>query len=393
VVTRLGTTEKTKEHKMTQVDNRMLSIPEFTGKEDVEDFIARIDLAQKSIGLANDATAELATSKMPARSKATDWIKAVQGGGGILRGKYTNLNIWLPTEEIAHRDAIAAADGPPAIPAQPEIMAAPAKTGGLRAALRDKFMKQPTNSEMASMRRGLVQKAAEDTEDFYTRCILINQICDKGIFKARDLTTAENEAWYLIYHKEVVGMDFVNGLRPQIRTAVIGSGADGLDATFAAAINYEKAHAGAASLPGPPGKVAAIAEANVDAVAAKGAATKKDCYYCGLIGHLAAACLFKKKDVEAGNVQDRHAEYPLKPKGKKSKVQKKGKAAPPTTKSASAVSTPTLAMTDNEIMDFRKFREEARAYDAAQAIQYTPATHAVKQVHQADPFASMYQGN
>jgi hypothetical protein len=97
--------------------------------------------------------------------------------------------------------------------------------------------------------------------------------------------------------------------------------------------------------------------------------------------------------VEAGNAQDRHAEYPLKPKGKKSKVQKKGKAAPPTTKSASAVSTPTLAMTDNKIMDFRKFREEARAYDAAQAIQYTPATHAIKQVHQADPFASMYQGN
>jgi hypothetical protein len=86
----------------------MLSIPEFTEKEDIEDFIARIDLAQKSIGLANDATAELATSKMPARSKATDWIKAVQGGGGILRDKYTNLGIWVPEPEIMHKGAIAA---------------------------------------------------------------------------------------------------------------------------------------------------------------------------------------------------------------------------------------------------------------------------------------------
>ena len=384
------------------MEAKMITVSLFNGHENIDDFVADIDRASQALKFTNPQTANFAMMRIIRGSVADIWMKAAIEGS-MVNASCQNMNLWLPEPAQPMIPAVAAAEG---IQAEPEIPAIPLREGGLRLALTTEYGKETNSFDIAELRKGLIQKKEESVKEFYNRCVRTHQIIDKGVFGDKNLRTDENRVWHTDYHKKMVGADFLTGVHLPIKAAIISYGAKTLPEYIEAATNFEKGmvvvknghngnnhngHNGhqrvlAAESSGSHSQTqnqGAAPNHGADVQVNAVAKSTKQCHYCGLVGHLVSVCKFKKRDVEAGITLDRHADYPLKPKGKGKSTKKSSSSAGAHSATASAISSikePTT-LCASEIEELRRYREQAWHRQQAQ--------HPLSDYRAADPFASM----
>lgn len=256
----------------------------------------------------------------------------------------------------------------PAVPADPDNgiqaqAAVPARPGGLKAAMRDRFLPQqtPTEANQAYLKEAF-QRPGEKAEEFFDRIRLARS----------KLTRATYTQQFLTENRVTMTRVFKVNLMTALHVGLLNCYKDFLKTNDSEALNepeeliklcvkFESTDQGAeqlkryAKLPAAHHQIMVaptLAAFQVESTPTpesgqqqkpKGAAaTRPSCQYCALKSHSMQQCWFASADRNMGIFRDTVEGYPLTPKKARSKMAKLKKAAAANSSGAPVVPQPGL---------------------------------------------------
>ena len=318
-----------------QATNKLLSfkcvadtVGHYDGTKDVRPFLKKVDTTMVQGGLTNEEAATMASFCFPNESYAYKWLEHKKNQGDL-----ENLDIWNPV----------AAD-PNANPPVVE------RKGGLRAALDNEFSLFMTEAE--AQQALLAVKMQKKGTTFQAYAITLEEAC----LRHMEIAFKDTKANYPVAFKDIFGKTLLNlaweGMLPEYRAPFHQKLEDftSLAALIKEMVKFESRE-GRHLVQGRNQREVPRVAAVTGAAPPAASATGEICAYCGIKNHAKPECKSRIRDEAAGEIRDRHKDYPLKTLAERRKLAKgkeKNRRAAGATSGKSGAAPPPPAQSEGQ---------------------------------------------